>query len=75
MCKWYNNIHLHSGINFITPYQRHYGLDKAIINNRKEVYEKAKSKHPARWSRNTRNWELPEYVSLNPIKDEEALEA
>ncbi len=73
--KWYNNIHLHSGISFITPYQRHYGLDKAIINNRIEVYEKAKAKHPSRWSKNTRNWELPEYVALNPIKDEEVLEA
>lgn len=73
--KWYNNIHLHSGINFITPYQRHYGLDKAIINNRIEVYEKAKAKHPSRWSKGTRKWELPKCVALNPIKDEEALEA
>ena len=69
--KWYNKIHLHSGINFVTPYQRHYGLDKKIMENRIKVYEKAKAKHPERWSKDIRNWELPEYVSLNPIAEEE----
>lgn len=70
--KWYNYIHLHSGINFVTPYQRHYGLDKKIMENRIKVYEKAKLKHPERWSKNIRNWSLPKYVSLNPISEEEA---
>ena len=69
---WYNKTHLHSGINFITPYQRHHGLDKEIMQKRKETYEKARAKHPERWSKNIRNWELPEYVSLNPIDEEEA---
>lgn len=70
--KWYNYIHLHSGINFVTPYQRHYGLDKKIMENRIKIYEKAKLKHPERWSKNIRNWSLPKYVSLNPISEEEA---
>ena len=70
--KWYNYTHLHSGICFITPYQRHYGLDKKVVRKRKETYEKAKAKHPERWSKNIRNWSLPEYVSLNPISVEEA---
>lgn len=70
--KWYNYTHLHSGINFITPYQRHYGLDKKVMEKRKETYENAKAKHPERWSKNIRNWSLPEYVSLNPISEEEA---
>ena len=69
--KWYNHKHLHSGINFITPYQRHYGLDKDIMVKRKETYEKARAKHPERWSKNIRNWSLPEYVSLNPMSEEE----
>lgn len=69
--KWYNHDHLHSGINFITPYQRHYGLDKKIMKNRIKVYEKAKAKHPERWTKDIRNWTLPEYVSLNPISEEE----
>jgi putative transposase len=40
--SWYNHTHLHSGINFITPYQRHYGLDKEIMKNRIEIYKKAR---------------------------------
>ncbi len=69
--KWYNCTHLHSGINFVTPYQRHYGLDKKIMENRIKVYEKAKARHPERWTRSIRNWSLPEYVSLNPISEDE----
>mgnify|MGYP006279156623 CR=1 FL=1 len=69
--NWYNYKHLHSGINFLTPYQRHYGLDQRIMKKRIETYEKAKAKHPERWSNNIRDWSLPEYVSLNPIKEKE----
>lgn len=69
--KWYNYTHLHSGINFITPYQRHYGLGESIMENRIKVYETAKAKNPSRWSRNIRNWTFAEYVALNPIKESE----
>ena len=69
--NWYNYTHLHSGINFITPYQRHYGLDVKIMEKRIETYQEAKAKHPERWSKNIRDWSLPEYVSLNPMKEEE----
>ncbi|MBM7558181.1 IS3 family transposase [Halanaerobacter jeridensis] len=47
---WYNHIHLHSGLNFITPYQRHHGLDIDIMEKRIETYKKAKEAHPERWS-------------------------
>lgn len=70
---WYNNVHMHSGIKYLTPYQRHYSLDKNIMENRKKVYAIAKKNHPERWSREIRNWDLPKYVSLNPIKEEELL--
>lgn len=73
--KWYNYTHLHSGIIFLTPYQRYYGLDKEIMKNRIETYQIAKAKRPERWSGNIRKWELPDYVALNPIKDNEALES
>jgi viroplasmin and RNaseH domain-containing protein len=69
--KWYNTDHFHSGINFISPYQRHYGLDKQIMENRIKTYEEAKAKHPERWTKNIRDWSLPEYVALNPISEEE----
>ena len=69
--NWYNLSHLHSGINFITPHQRHYGLDDKIMENRIKIYEAAKAKHPERWSKNIRDWSLPEYVALNPVKEKE----
>jgi len=62
---------LHSGINFITPYQRHYGLDIDIMQKRIETYKKAQAAHPERWSREIRDWSLPEYVTLNPMKENE----
>jgi putative transposase len=65
---WYNHEHLHSAIHFVTPEQRHKGLDAGILAHRKHVYERAKSKHPERWSGDTRNWEQVEVVYLNPEK-------
>lgn len=64
--RWYNTEHRHSGLNFLTPNQRHQGLAKQIFNNRQRIYEAAKAKHPNRWSGNTRNWSLDEEVWLNP---------
>jgi putative transposase len=66
--KWYNNEHLHSGIKFVTPVQRHKGLDEAILQHRNIVYLKAKSMFPHRWSKNTRNWNKDKEVLLNPEK-------
>jgi len=31
----------------------------------------ARSLHPERWSKNIRDWKLPSYVSLTPIKEDE----
>jgi len=64
--EWYNKQHLHSGLKFITPEQRHSGKDKAIMAKRDQVYKLAKLQHPERWSRETRNWSLPDVVTLNP---------
>jgi putative transposase len=66
--EWYNYHHLHSGIKFITPIQRHNGNDAKILKNRTEVYLKAKNKHPNRWSRKIRNWNKENEVHLNPEK-------
>lgn len=65
---WYNNEHLHSGIKFVTPAQRHRGEDIELLAKRHEVYQKAQAMHPSRWSRKTRNWEPVEKVLLNPDK-------
>jgi putative transposase len=66
--QWYNEEHRHSGIKFVTPAERHAGLDTALLNNRAAVYEVAKVKHPERWSGATRNWKPILVVHLNPDK-------
>jgi len=68
---WYNNIHLHSGIKFITPSDRHLGKDLQILQTRKDVYENARSENPNRWSKDTRNWNPITEVYLNPLKIKE----
>lgn len=62
---WYNNVHLHSGINWVTPASRHQNIDIAVLNKRHFVYQQAKAKNPNRWSRDTRDWSRPSLVQLN----------
>ena len=62
--KWYNTEHLHSSIKFVTPEQRHLGLDKEILEKRKRTYEEAKKKNPQRWVKGTRNWDYIDKVEL-----------
>ncbi|UOY92117.1 IS3 family transposase [Ectobacillus sp. JY-23] len=40
--NWYNCVHVHSGINFVTPEQCHNGAHIEILEKRKEVYEQAR---------------------------------
>lgn len=65
---WYNQVHLHSALKFVTPLQRHNGEDGAVRHERHLVYQVAKKKNPDRWSGNSRDWSLPEIVTLNPNK-------
>ena len=66
LVEWYNNEHRHSAIKFVTPAQRHAGLDEDILLNRQAVYEKARDQNPQRWSNDPRNWERVQFVDLNP---------
>lgn len=63
---WYNEVHRHSGIRFVTPQERHLGQDAATMANRKKIYEAARARNPERWSGETRNWAVIEEVWLNP---------
>lgn len=65
---WFNHVHLHSAIRFVTPQQRHTGQDVEILAARKHVYEQARLKKPERWSEGIRNWEPIKEVQLNPDK-------
>jgi putative transposase len=62
----YNHPHLHSGIRYVTPAQRHAGEDIAILQRRHAVYLAARDRNPQRWSGNTRNWTPNQAVHLNP---------
>lgn len=70
---WYNNHHKHSGIKFVTPNEKHNGMDIVILENRKKVYESARAKNPSRWSQGTRCWEPVVEVHLNKPKEEESI--
>ena len=63
---WYNHRHRHSGIKFVTPYQRHSGQAVQICCHRARVYEQARKLNPRRWARSTRCWRQPEVVWINP---------
>jgi putative transposase len=66
---WYNHVHQHSAIRFVTPDDRHTGRETAILAQRHHVYTKARTKHPARWSGATRDWTPITTVHLNPEHD------
>jgi len=68
--SWYNSEHLHSSIGFVSPDDRHHGRDIDVLVARREVYSLARAKHPERWSRNTRQWDAPAIVALNPRNPE-----
>lgn len=68
---WYNTVHLHSAIRFVTPDDRHYGREQTTLTNRHNVYQKARRRHPERWTREIRNWKPVRLVWLNPEKKKE----
>lgn len=67
---WYNHEHMHSGISFVTPHERHYGKDTAILEARRETYRIAYQQNPDRWSRGPRRWQRQEVVYINPAQEE-----
>jgi transposase InsO family protein len=69
--RWYNGEHRHSAIRFVTPQERHAGIESQVLLKRKEVYEEAKRRNPMRWSGRTRNWSPVVEVILNPVRRRE----
>jgi transposase InsO family protein len=65
---WYNQVHRHSALKFVTPNQRHCAQDSVILKQRNALYEAAKEQRPDRWSGSTRNWKPEKIVYLNPNK-------
>lgn len=71
---WYNGTHRHSALRFVTPDDRHFGRDVALLAARARVYERARRRHPERWSGTTRNWTPVGAVRLGPRKPGEPSE-
>jgi putative transposase len=70
---WYNDEHCHSALKYTTPRQRHSGQADEILAKRRDLYEQAKAQNPARWSGDTRNWNLENSVYLNPERTDESV--
>lgn len=66
---WYNFDHKHSGIQYVSPAQRHSGEDQTLLAARHALYTEAHERNPARWSRGTRDWTPTGPVTLNPERD------
>lgn len=67
--RWYNHMHRHSGIRYVSPAQRHAGEDRMILAERHALYVNARAANPRRWSRHTRNWQPIDTVTLNPERE------
>jgi len=64
--NWYNREHRHGAIRYVTPDERHFGRELAILQRRQALYERARNLNPERWSRTTRNWAPVGIVVLHP---------
>lgn len=72
--NWYNNEHMHSGIKYCTPSQRHQNKDKEVLRKRREVLEEARSEKPNRWiKKKVRNLDYISEVSINKEKDKKII--
>lgn len=68
---WYNHRHRHSKLNFVTPVERHAGMDRQILERRREILEAARAENPRRWTKAIRNCDPAGAVVLNPEKKAE----
>ncbi len=64
--NWYNNVYLHGSIGFLTPASRHEGRSEEILGHRRKLYACSMAKHPMRWTRAQRTWEVTNKVSIVP---------
>ncbi len=66
---WYNGEHRHSALKYVTPDQRHFGLEHEILARRRNLYQRARSSTPQRWSGAPRDWMPIGLVELNPLPE------
>lgn len=67
---WYNRVHRHSGLGYISPEQRRLGEDIRLFARRNETLWKAYERHPERFpKRGPKTWKSQRVVYLNPSRD------
>lgn len=63
--EWYAKEHRHSGIAFLTPEMVHYGQVDAVRTQRQAVLNDAYLRHPERFRKPPKTWQLPKEVWIN----------
>jgi putative transposase len=65
--SWYNKVHYHSGLAWLTPESVHYGRANEILEKRHRVLIAAFEAHPTRFNnKKPKLKKLPEAVYINP---------
>jgi transposase InsO family protein len=62
---WYNTQHRHSGIGYVTPFQKHRGLDIPMLESRQTTLNMAALAHPERFVRGPKTVARSRVVYLN----------
>lgn len=71
--RWYNDIHCHSGIGFMTPESVHHGRAQTIFQHRTQTLDTAFLAHPKRFKgKAPQPPRLPTAAWINPPKQETA---
>lgn len=63
--NWYNTLHRHSGIEYVTPEQRHTGADRELLERRQVTLFNAYGEHPERFVSGPRRFFLNKPVVLH----------
>ena len=72
--NWYNNVHSHSGLNWLTPSMVHHGRTNDIVQRRQLVLDRARQCRPERFVNATRKIAgPPAKVWINPPAESQAV--
>ena len=67
---WYNTVHRHSALAYLSPAQVHSGQAQAVLDHRRSVLERARARHPERFVHGRVALpSLPRAVWINPPED------
>lgn len=53
---WFNGVHRHSALGFVTPDERYFGTERQVLERRRALYARALALRPQRWSGPPRDW-------------------